>query len=173
MASNWSPRNWPAPNWSMEIGALIGQVRERYLHPDVAEQIGEVLAGRLADGAYRDLADEEAFAAAVTGDMQSVNGDLHLFVRYTEQEIPGSPGDAVDEGPLRADQARRTGHGFIKVERLDGNVALLDIRKFYDPAVSGAGEAAVAAMTMVASADALLIDLRRNGGGDAAWGMLV
>jgi C-terminal processing protease CtpA/Prc len=173
MARNWSAPDWSAPDWSAEIGALVGQVRERYLHPDVAEQIGEVLAGRLADGAYRDLADERAFAAAVTGDMQSVNGDLHLFVRYAEREIPGSPGDAVDEGPLRADQALRTGHGFTKVERLDGNVALLDIRKFYDPAVGGAGEAAVAAMTMVASADALLLDLRRNGGGEPDMVMFV
>jgi C-terminal processing protease CtpA/Prc len=105
--------------------------------------------------------------------MSSVCSDLHLLVRYSEREIPGAPGDEVDEGPLRAEQATATGHGFTRIERLDGNVALVEIRKFYHPAVGGAGEAAIAAMTLAASAGALLLDLRRNGGGEPDMVMLL
>jgi C-terminal processing protease CtpA/Prc len=59
--------------------------------------------------------------------------------------------------------ARRTNYGFERVERLPGNVGYLDLRQF-----AGAPEAqatAVAAMNLLANADALIIDLRRNGGG--------
>lgn len=145
----------------------MSQLAEHYLHPDVAERICE----RIRSADYRDLADERAFADAVTEDMRSVNGDLHLFVQYSEEALPDE--STVDSSALRAEQAVLTGHGFAKVERLPGNVALLDIRKFYDPAVAGAGAAAVAAMQLVAGADALLLDLRENRGGEPEMNALV
>ncbi|MGD1065268.1 MAG: S41 family peptidase, partial [Vulcanimicrobiaceae bacterium] len=53
--------------------------------------------------------------------------------------------------------------GFHAVRRLPGNVGYLDFRYFSgDAAVGGA---IAAAMTFVANTDALIIDLRHNGGG--------
>jgi C-terminal processing protease CtpA/Prc len=153
-------------DWSAEINALVAQLTRYYVVPEVAEHVCQVLRRRLADGAYRGLADEEALADVVTADMQSVNGDQHLFLQHTRQEMPEQQDPTVDIGSLRAQQAELTGLGFAKVERLPGNVGLLDIRKFYDPAVAGAGTAAVAAMNLVASADVLLLDLRANMGGE-------
>ena len=54
-------------------------------------------------------------------------------------------------------------HGVEKIERLEGNVMLLDLRVF-PPAEMGA-EVFAAAMTVVAQGDALIVDLRENGGG--------
>jgi C-terminal processing protease CtpA/Prc len=153
-------------DWSTEIDIVVDQMTRYYVFPDVAEQVCRLLRRRLADGAYRELADEEALADVVTADMQSANGDQHLFLQYSAQEIPDEQENTVDTGRLRAQQAALTGHGFAKVERLPGNVGMVDIRKFYDPPVAGAGAAAVAAMNLVASADVLLIDLRRNRGGE-------
>jgi C-terminal processing protease CtpA/Prc len=53
--------------------------------------------------------------------------------------------------------------GIRRVERLDGNVGYLDVRRVADPA--NAGPAITAAMELVAGTHALIIDLRRNGGG--------
>jgi C-terminal processing protease CtpA/Prc len=160
-------------DWSAEIGILIAQLAGHYVFPDVAEQVGQVLRQRLADGAYRNLADEAALASVATRDMQSVNGDKHLGVQYSAQEIPRQQDLVVDTGVLRAERAMLTGHGFARIERLPGNVAVLDIRKFYEPSVAGAGAAAVDAMHLMATADVLLIDLRRNGGGEPDMVMLV
>jgi C-terminal processing protease CtpA/Prc len=160
-------------DWSAEIEILLGQMTEHYVFPDVAEQVCQLLRQRLAGGAYRDLADEAALARVVTRDMQSVNGDKHLGIQDSEQEIPRQQDLVVDTGRLRAEQAMLTGHGFARIERLPGNVGLLDIRKFYEPSVAGAGAAAIAAMQLIASADALLIDLRRNGGGEPEMVALV
>jgi C-terminal processing protease CtpA/Prc len=52
------------------------------------------------------------------------------------------------------------------VERLAGNVGYIDLRSF-SPA-SMAAKKAAEAMNSLATTDALLIDLRRNGGGDPA-----
>jgi C-terminal processing protease CtpA/Prc len=53
--------------------------------------------------------------------------------------------------------------GIHRVERLDGNVGYLDIRRIPVPAI--AGPAIAATMELVAGTYALIIDLRRNGGG--------
>jgi C-terminal processing protease CtpA/Prc len=53
--------------------------------------------------------------------------------------------------------------GIRKVERLDGNVGYLDVRRV--PVPANAGPAIAAAMELVAGTHALIIDLRHNGGG--------
>ena len=56
----------------------------------------------------------------------------------------------------------RTNYGVERVERLPGNVGLLELRAFFDHDLGG--DVVVAAMTLVAHAEALIVDLRRNGG---------
>jgi C-terminal processing protease CtpA/Prc len=58
---------------------------------------------------------------------------------------------------------RMDNFGIRKVERLDGNVGYLDIRRV--PLPANAGPAIGAAMELVAGTHALIIDLRHNGGG--------
>ena len=53
--------------------------------------------------------------------------------------------------------------GIHRVERLDGNIGYLDLRRVPVPEI--AGPAVTAAMELVAGTYALIIDLRRNGGG--------
>jgi C-terminal processing protease CtpA/Prc len=57
----------------------------------------------------------------------------------------------------------QTNFGFEKVERLAGNIGYLDLRGFLPPQMMG--DTAAAAMTFLANANALIIDLRENGGG--------
>jgi len=64
---------------------------------------------------------------------------------------------------IRAHQ--RNNYGFYKVERLPGNVGYLDLRMFDNPRIPGAGAAAVSAMNFLANTQAVIFDLRRNGGG--------
>ena len=56
--------------------------------------------------------------------------------------------------------------GFVKAEQLANNVGYLKFNMFADPEVCGA--TASAAMNFLANTDALVIDLRDNGGGDPA-----
>src|SRR5579875_2504584 len=75
----------------------------------------------------------------------------------------GEPGDRE----ARRQKMRRIGRlrnfGIRRVERLDGNVGYIDLRWVAMPAA--AGPAIAAAMELVAGTYALVIDLRRNGGG--------
>jgi C-terminal processing protease CtpA/Prc len=105
--------------------------------------------------------------------MHSVCRDLHLAVR------PLPPRDAeAAEAPSEEEQRRRRleaarydNFGFQKIEKLPGNIGYLDLRGFYDASVGG--ETAVAAMNFLANSDALIIDLRQNGGGSPSMIQLI
>jgi hypothetical protein len=154
------------PNSSEQIDLLARQVRDHYVFPDVGARLGALLSERLAAGAYQDLSDEE-LAAVVTGDMQALHPDPHLRLLYSPAVLP-KPADELRRLP---GEAALAGHGIAKVALLPGNVGLLDIRKLYRPDESGA--AMVAALRVLADADVLLIDLRRNGGGDPSMVVLL
>ena len=66
---------------------------------------------------------------------------------------------------------RLNNFGFNEVKILDGNIGYLDLRLFHNP--SYAGETAVAALSFLSNSDALIIDLRKNGGGHASMVQLI
>jgi C-terminal processing protease CtpA/Prc len=82
---------------------------------------------------------------------------------FSHDAIPEHDERVFDEDTYRAEVRLQVG-GIATVQRLDGNVGYLDVRAMHD--AGHAGQAAIAAMTLLAHTDVLLIDLRRNGGGD-------
>ena len=60
-------------------------------------------------------------------------------------------------------QMKRNNFGFREVKVLEGNIGYIDLRSFSNP--EHAGDVAVAAMNFIANTDAVIIDLRNNGGG--------
>jgi C-terminal processing protease CtpA/Prc len=150
-----------------EIRELL---RKRYVFPEVAEQIDKILADALATGRYAAATTDAELAVLVTADLQRINGDKHLRLLFHEEVLPEAADEteAAQEAAFLAEMAQfagRTASGMHRVERLTGNVAYLDIQPRLLPAVITA-DAITAAMTLVADADALLLDLRGCVGGD-------
>lgn len=150
------------------VASLNKQMRANYVFPDVASEVAVALDAKVAGNAYERDATTNTFAKALTHDLQSAGQDRHLRVIY-------DPKFKADESqpPHTAKQIERQramfsqfGYGIAKVERLPGNVGYLDIRSFLPADFVANGYAA--AMTLLAGSDALIIDLRQNGGGDPA-----
>jgi hypothetical protein len=148
---------------------LARLVAERYVFPGRAAEISRFLENGLAEDRHAAVPDEQALATALTQDLQSLNGDKHLRLLHSVAELPGPAGRAErgDEAAELAAMtafAERTAGGIARAERLDGNVGYLDLRPLLFPPVV-AGEAVAAAMTLIAPAEVLLLDLRRCLGG--------
>jgi hypothetical protein len=151
-----------------ELAGIVDQVRAlveaHYVFPEVATEVSGVLAAGLAGGRYP--ADPRALAAAVTADLQSVNGDKHLRLMYHDEATPPrAPGDDAEEYATMARWADQTCGGVACAQRLAGNVGYLDLQPVLFPAVL-CGEVITAAMSLLATADALIIDLRHCLGGE-------
>ena len=94
--------------------------------------------------------------------LRRVSSDGHLGLTYSEAVI-SEAGDDLTAAEMDKWYGPQLNHGVEKIERLPGNIMLLDLRVFPPPSL--AGDVIAAAMTVVAQGDALIIDLRRNGGG--------
>ncbi|EST30218.1 S41 family peptidase [Streptomyces roseochromogenus] len=133
-----------------------------YVFPEVAERLAALLRRRLEEGAY-DTADPAELGARVTADLQSENGDPHLRLKFHPERLLEN-GDQADLPALRREFAASLG-GVPRVELLKGGVALLELAPMLFP-LAWAAEPLSAALTLVARADTLILDLRDTVGGD-------
>jgi hypothetical protein len=146
------------------IAALSKALEAKYVFPEVATRMAKLLTDRQTAGAYGTTSAKE-LSTILSADLLQVAHDKHLRVFYSAEPLPA--GGAGPQGPPpRAAFAARN-FGFTKVERLKGNVGYLKFDGFMDPG-SGAGDVAAGAMAFLSGTDALIIDLRENGGGSPA-----
>jgi hypothetical protein len=148
------------------IDGAIAQLNESYVFPETAKKMGDLVKSKQKKGDYDSITDGGAFAKMLTDNFQEVSHDKHLNVDFSPAPMPKRP-----EGPPDADaiaryrkDMERMNCGFDKVEILSGNVGYLKFNFFADPEVCG--PTAVAAMNFLANVDAIIFDLRENGGGD-------
>lgn len=144
------------------IHAAADLIEARYVDAQKAQQIAKAL--RESDARWQEPRQPETFAKDATSFFRAVSNDGHLGLRYSAEAIPEEQGDSVfSTSEMERWYGPQINHGVERIERLPDNIMLLDLRVFPPPSM--AGDVFSAAMTVVAQADALIIDLRRNGGG--------
>ncbi|MFF6955327.1 S41 family peptidase [Streptomyces sp. NPDC008317] len=148
----------PAP----VIDETVRLLTEHYVFPETAEQLAALLRRRLAEGAYG-VDDAEELARLVTADLQSVNGDRHLRLKHHAAPVSPEQG-AAGLAAMRRDFDTSLG-GVPRLELLDGGVAVLTLGPMLFP-LEWAAEPLGAALTLASRAQALIVDLRANRGGD-------
>jgi len=162
------PRDQPdrtvtGPERAQVIDALGKALRDRYVFPEVGEKLDARLKQRLTAKAYDTVTSAKAFSRILTEDLAAIARDKHLNVLYFSE----APQPRPQGRPAGPDPMASRNYGFAKVERLPGNVGYLKLDGFADPS-GEAGQIAAAAMAFLAGTDAMIIDLRQNGGGSPA-----
>jgi C-terminal processing protease CtpA/Prc len=145
------------------IAEALARLRASYVFPDRAEAAAATVQRRLAAGEYERLAGD-ALAARLTADLFEVCADRHLRVRRADPDLP-APSEQERAAAWR-ERLRLANYGIARVERLAGNVGYLDLRLIAEP--GDGGRAIAAAMALVSHTHALIVDVRRNGGGSPA-----
>lgn len=154
---------------SATIDSINSKLQESYVFPEVADKMTQSLKTNLKNGKYSSLASNPSeFARQLTVDLQAVSNDKHLSVIYDPQVIAAEQNAVTDEDKAKREderikRMRRNNFGFQEIKILDGNIGYLALRAFIEPKY--AGETAVSAMNFLSNADALIVDLRHNGGG--------
>lgn len=150
------------------VDAVARYSEDNYVFPDRAREIARAIRRHQENGDYDDITSADALATRLTSDLQAVTPDRHLKVMFSAeprpmQETPGEP--SAEEKAERRRGAVRRNFGIERAEHLDGNVGYLKLTKFDEAALGG--ETLAAAMRFLGNTDALLIDLRYNGGGNS------
>ena len=145
------------------IDALARELDAGYVFPAKATEAIAAVRRHLAAGDYDSITSVPTFAETLTRHLQEVTRDKHLRVRVAPPEgAAGQP--AFPSAAERLRVARENRFGFGRSEILAGNVGYVEIRSFGSWAPE-ARDTAARIMSALADADALIIDLRSNGGG--------
>lgn len=150
------------------IDSIGDRLNRNYVFPEVAQAMSIKLMENEKKGAYKDIKDPVRFADVLTQDLQGVSKDKHLRVTFNPEDIAERDQAVTPEDSTRymnnyIRRLQRDNFGFKQVEILDGNIGYLDLRSFSD--TQFASETATAAMNFLSNTDAIIIDLRANGGG--------
>jgi len=156
------------------IDAIAAKLTDFYIYPDVAQKMIQSLRDHEKHGDYDTLTNGNAFASQLRKDLIAVSNDHHIFVSYNPFKMPPSPAHEDDKPhpPSPEDIARfRTelehdNCAFTKVEILPRNIGYIKFNQFAPPDLCG--PTVNAALGFLAHTDAVIVDLRQNGGGDPA-----
>jgi len=138
------------------IAELAADIRDNYVFPDKADEAADMLETNAKAGKYEGLAEVE-LAQRLTADLQALTRDRHFSVRLAPPEAPR----ALQQSPM---PERRRDTPIRSVQRLEGNIGYIDFRGFEHRAAIEPQLHAM--MHLLEGADALIVDLRKNGGGD-------
>jgi hypothetical protein len=128
--------------------------------------ITAALDAGIASGRYAGLADR-ALADRLNQDLTDAAHDKHLSIQFDPAHasmMNGPMGDEVNEGPEWERLARSMNHGVAELKLMEGNVRYMNLVGF---AWTGDSSAKVLdnAIGFLGEGDAVVIDLRHNGGG--------
>jgi hypothetical protein len=156
------------------VDAILKRLNDSYVFPEVAKKMETSIRERVAKKEYDQITSAKQFATTLTNDLQAVSHDKHLRVRYSFESIPerGQRREpTAEEREQRKNALTWTNHGFGKVERLPGNIGYLEFFNFADEELGA--DTVAAAMNFINGTDSLIIDMRKNGGGNPAMVALV
>ncbi|MBW8810222.1 MAG: S41 family peptidase, partial [Lysobacter sp.] len=169
------------PSPRATVSEVADAIQTYYYDIDRAKQIAADLRGEAAQGRYDRYVDPRDLATALSERIRPLDGHFRVNWRVPDPAgQPPRPGPRPGPGALppapggaaRVDFSPRRNYGLRRVEVLPGNVGYIDLRElphfeFGEPNAP-ARRALEAALQLVVATDALIIDLRDNGGGSPA-----
>jgi len=141
------------------VSGAAKALRDGYVYPEVAEKMAASVEQNLKSGAYDTLTSETNLARRLTEDLRAISKDKHLGVTLAPKKAGGTAHGPMPTGA----EMRHENYAFRKVEILPGNIGYLKFDLFMDE--DEAKKTGAGALAFLANCDALIFDLRSNGGG--------
>lgn len=146
---------------------IADQIQRQYVFPEKRSEIAVAVRRDLASGRY-DVTNPALLAERLTEDMHSASHDEHMWVNFNPQRYRElAVGKSGDPDPsIAALHAREHNHGIEDLKVLEGNIRYMRLTGF--PWVAGTTARAIDdAARFLSGGDAVIVDVRNNGGGSA------
>lgn len=148
------------------IKNLIKELNATYVDVAIAAKIEKELTKWMETSEFNKLDDPREFTAKVNEILISQVTDAHLRFRYSANALPPRENPREpSEAEIKEERqwVKRQNSLFHKVERLEGNIGYFAFNMFLGQDDVKRPMAAV--MNFLSDTDAMIIDLRQNGGG--------
>lgn len=145
-------------------------LNENYVLPEMRPQLAAALDKGLAAGRYN-VSDPGILSERINADLTAVAHDGHLGMHFDAKQsadLAARPaGAGADDAPPTEEEIRfadRLNHGILQLKVLPGNIRYLESVGFFWGGEK-TKEAYDNAMRFLKGGDAIIIDMRQNGGG--------
>jgi len=162
----------PAAGPRASVDRVAAAIDRHFYDPERAARLAAQLRSEAGAGRYDAYADPRDLATALSQRLSQE--DKHFRVEWRDPARFPEPA-ARDRGAADADYAdaaRRGNYGVRTLQTLPGNLGYLDLRELPDldfaDAADPARRALDASLALLAGSDAVILDLRGNGGGSPA-----
>ena len=151
------------------VAQIAEVIRQGYFNPAQAEVIASAIVAEANAGRYDALTDPRDLQEALTQRLKGYDRHFSVTAPLPATDAPASSAPTLRPVPFPVGVARR-GQGFRAVEILPGNIGLIDMRMFidFDGPDDAARKYADAVLQLVSNTDAVIFDMRENGGGSPA-----
>lgn len=146
---------------------VIRLIEAHYVFPDKRAAIAGALKASRDAGKY-DVTDPMQLGALVTADLLMAANDRHLGLSFNPERYEALTKPKADgqSSPWASESQRRHNYGYEEQRVLPGNVRYISVNGFmWDK--KDAPASVDAAARFLSGGDAIIVDLRRNGGGDS------
>ena len=146
------------------VNNIAQLLKDNYVFPEVGERCGLHIKSQLEEGYFNKVSDIKEFTELLTKELRSISKDKHMRVLPDRRAtgVQGTFNRFYDRYKYIKRNAENN-YGFRKIEILDGGIACIDLRGFADS--PEAFDVAVLAMKLIKNSNAVIFDLRKNGGG--------
>ena len=146
------------------VNNLAKLLEDNYVFPEVGNNCAAQIKEKLKDGSFDNISDKKELADVLTNELQGISHDKHMRVRVpggmTPQDESSNP--LIEQYTFMKEMGEEN-YGIRKVEMLDGGIGYIDLRGFAQS--DKAYEVADLAMKFIKNSNAVIFDLRKNGGG--------
>lgn len=143
------------------LNNLTNSIKQQYVEVKKIDEISSALEKFKTSPAFTNSQSQKQFASLLTAELQKF--DKHFAVQWRS---PNEHQNYKAKHESWFAKLSRKNSGFNRIEILDGNIGYVDFWGF-DALSERSKEIAEGVMRFVSNTDALIFDLRKNGGGSA------
>lgn len=150
------------------IDSIESALARNYIFPEKSKLMADKLRSQYKKGVYKSLKDPAQIRYALESDLKSAHQDGHLHLNYdpvgAERLLAPRQARSAYDDSIALMHVRADNFFFNKVEILNGNIGYVQFRGF-SGFVKEARPTISAAFRFLTNTEAVIIDLRNNGGG--------
>jgi len=146
------------------ISDLIEKIKQFYCIQEKIPDIVRNLENDLKDGKYSKFSSYSDLAHQLTMDLQKYAEDYHFWVGVKQSQKPETE-NAANEFLSEKQIYEYTNGNIVEIDRLPGNIGYIKLYEF--PSIQYAAPSILNALEFLKHTDAIIFDVRFNGGGDS------